>query len=421
MTGGTISVTGPSGVANDPTQVNMVANGINGYYEWYAIGPVGNYTITYSHPDGHALSTIKPPTSALYMIPTAPPNDTLGVDTLGMYLSDTSFASNPYYLAFEIEPGDAFVFLNNIPVTCVFIGSVICEDDDLNDMDDGNEPPLSNVLVRLYDCADTTTVLDSTHTDTNGFYRFDGLADGSYRLQVVDPPGYRIISSQADTISADGFLSCTTLNLGECDTTKTVCFRTIPYDWGDLPDGSVITQAGDYQTTNANNGPSHEIISGLLIGTSVDEESDGQQSTAADGDGADEDGFTFPNTLNINRNVIIRRPLNITNTTGTTAHLEAWIDWNGDGDFDDTDEMIADLSDDGAGNFGVSTLTVNVPSNATQNQALGVRFRLSHTDNMTPYGQVDSGEVEDYLISVGCPLEQCLPATIQINLGNLNE
>ena len=322
---------------------------------------------------------------------------------------------------FDIEPGDALVFLNNIPVSCVFIGSVVCNDDDLNDMDDGNEPGLPNVVVRLYDCADTTTVFDSTLTDINGYYRFDGLTAGNYRIQFVSPDGYRLIQEHSDTVSADGFTSCTILNLAECDTTKRVCYRTIPYDWGDLPDGSVITQTGDYQTTSANNGPSHEIISGLILGASIDEESDGQQSTSAVGDGSDEDGFTFPNTINIVRNGMIRRPFSVTNTTGMTAYLEAWIDWNGDGDFDDANEMIADLSDDGAGDFGISTLTINVPSNATQNQALGVRFRLSLTDNMTPYGQVNSGEVEDYLISVGCPLEQCLPAIIQVDLGSINE
>jgi hypothetical protein len=104
-----------------------------------------------------------------------------------------------------------------------------------------------------------------------------------------------------------------------------------------------------------------------------------------------------------------------------TAHLEGWIDWNGDGDFDDAGEMIVDLSDDGAGDFGVTRISFTVPPDAVQNQALGVRFRLSQTDDMTPYGQIDSGEVEDYLISVGCPLEQCLPTDMKIDLGSLNE
>ena len=108
-------------------------------------------------------------------------------------------------------------------------------------------------------------------------------------------------------------------------------------------------------------------------------------------------------------------PIDVTNTTGTTAHFEVWIDWNGDGDFDDAGEMVADLSDDGAGDFGQSYFTVNIPDNATTDQLLGYRARLSHTDNMTPYGQVDSGEVEDYLILVECKENICVPARIEIS------
>jgi len=62
------------------------------------------------------------------------------------------------------------------------------------------------------------------------------------------------------------------------------------YDWGDLPDTSSVTGVMDYQTDSINGGPSHQIIEGLFLGWQVDFESDGQQSTDALGDGADEDG-----------------------------------------------------------------------------------------------------------------------------------
>jgi uncharacterized repeat protein (TIGR01451 family) len=420
VTGGTITVTGPSGIGNDPTEVNLISDGSSGFYEWYAIGPVGTYSISYSHPDGHTISIIKTPTGPSFD-PTGFPNPyELGSDTLGMYLADTAFANNPYYLNFVLEPFDPAIHFNNIPLNCVLIGSIVCEDDNANDMNDGSEPGLANVIIRLYDCADTINPIDTTITNVNGEYRFDGLPAGNYRLQFVTPAGYRFLTANADTVSADGFTSCVTLNLGDCDTSKTVCFTPLLYDFGDLPDLTASTANGDYQTLFANNGPSHRIISGLMFGVSIDHEPDGLQSTAADGDGVDEDGFSFPTTLSLRRNITIRRPLDITNTTGIVAHLEGWIDWNGDGDFDDPNEMIVDLSDDGAGNFGVTRISFTVPSDAAQNQALGVRFRLSQTDNMTPYGQVESGEIEDYLISVGCPLEQCLPTSTKINLGTLN-
>jgi len=71
-------------------------------------------------------------------------------------------------------------------------------------------------------------------------------------------------------------------------------------------------------------------------------------------------------------------PLSYTNTTGSPAHIEAWIDWNNNGEFD-----------------------------AGEN--LGLRIRISNQDNMTPYGLVDEGEVEDYLIGIECATQICIP------------
>ncbi|MFK7936338.1 MAG: GEVED domain-containing protein, partial [Saprospiraceae bacterium] len=75
------------------------------------------------------------------------------------------------------------------------------------------------------------------------------------------------------------------------------------------------------------------------------------------------------------------------------------------------------ISDDGNGDFGVSSISINVPPTAVQNQSIGVRFRLSHDDNMTPYGIITSGEVEDYLIQVECPPQHCSPIQITVVKG----
>ncbi len=174
------------------------------------------------------------------------------------------------------------------------------------------------------------------------------------------------------------------------------------FDYGDLPDTSTGTSAGNYETDLANNGASHLIIDDLYIGAIVDDDypTGAQSSTDAEGDdtdaeGDDEDGIILPaefwpgNTFEL--------PFTAFNGTGETAYLEAWIDWNGDGDFDDPGEMVVD-TDDTAG--FPANFTVTVPIDAAQNQDLGFRIRLSHDDNMTPYGEVDAGEVEDYLIEV---------------------
>jgi GEVED domain len=108
-------------------------------------------------------------------------------------------------------------------------------------------------------------------------------------------------------------------------------------------------------------------------------------------------------------NATIRLPLSVLNITGNIAYLEAWIDWNGDGDFADAGEQVANLNDAVA---FPTMLTINVPANAQSNQPLGFRIRLSNTTNMTPYGLVNSGEVEDYLVTVKCAPSVCLPVAV---------
>lgn len=160
------------------------------------------------------------------------------------------------------------------------------------------------------------------------------------------------------------------------------------------------------------------IIDGLNLGLIVDEEVNGQENSTATGDGTDEDGLTFPPSMNWTPGGTVNIPFGITNTTGEPAELEIWIDWNGDGDFNDPNEMIADLTDDASGDFGQNgLLTINIPSDAVLDQPLGIRARLSSEDNMTPYGPVDSGEVEDYLVTMSCEKNICLPVQVTIKRG----
>jgi hypothetical protein len=178
-------------------------------------------------------------------------------------------------------------------------------------------------------------------------------------------------------------------NNPQCGAFKiTINICTDCYDWGDLPDSSATTNILDYQTDSLNSGPSHLIIGGLYLGNGVDEENNGQQSTNALGDGADEDGLNFPTHMQIVSGGTLNIPFSATNTTGLPAHVEMWIDWNGDGDFDDAGEMVTDINDTvGFPDY----LPVSIPSNAVEGQDIGVRLRLSNTDNMTPYGTANSG------------------------------
>jgi len=191
------------------------------------------------------------------------------------------------------------------------------------------------------------------------------------------------------------------------------------YDYGDLPDiADGTTGVTDYETYDSSGGPSHRIVAGLFLGDTVDIEVDGFPDTQAVGDDNDnlddEDGVTIFPTLRIIPGGTLKLPLAVTNTTGDTAYLEAWIDWNGDGDFDETNEMVADLQDNEDGVFP-SFLTIDVPTSIANGVQVGFRIRLSNEDDMTPYGRVASGEIEDYLLGINCPQVICLPVDLEIN------
>jgi len=190
------------------------------------------------------------------------------------------------------------------------------------------------------------------------------------------------------------------------------CFvNSCLYDYGDLQDNSNMTSANDYQTQQVNNGPAHLIIAGLSLGSTVDDELDGQSSIDALEDGMDEDGLIIFSTLNVSPGATIKLPFSYTNLTGHTAHLEAWLDWNGDGDFDPINELIGDWDD--AITAFPTIMPIYIPTAAQTNTQLGLRIRLSLQDDMTPYGIIGSGEIEDYLIGISCK-QVCLPFTTEI-------
>jgi len=184
-------------------------------------------------------------------------------------------------------------------------------------------------------------------------------------------------------------------------------------DLGDLPDSGAGTGTNtNYETLLANNGPSHVLIHGLYLGTSVDDELDGQPSGNALGDGTDENGIFIDPALILVNGGNFDVPLTVTNTTGEVAHVEAWIDWNGDGDFNDPNEMVMDF-DDAFGLFPTS-VGIPIPMHAVRNTVVGFRLRVSNEDNMTPYGNFNSGEIEDYLIAIDCK-QICLPISVDRN------
>lgn len=96
------------------------------------------------------------------------------------------------------------------------------------------------------------------------------------------------------------------------------------------------------------------------------------------------------------------------NTDGNyTVHAIAWIDWNQDGDFDDTNETqdLGDVTNVSNGATSLSPLSITVPVGATLGNT---RMRVSarYDENPTSCGTGFDGEVEDYTINITSP---CTP------------
>ena len=179
------------------------------------------------------------------------------------------------------------------------------------------------------------------------------------------------------------------------------------YDWGDNPDTGNGAGTGNYLTLNSDNGPRHEIVPGLFLGSDIDAEADGQPTTDADGDDNsgtpdDEDGVTVADlTMSEGSSAAVR--VNATNTTGGTALLVGFIDFNKDGDFGDPGERVITTVPDGSNNAQF-TLNFTVPSGSAGTTY--ARFRLSRSAVASlEYGECFDGEVEDYKVTINGTLD----------------
>ena len=100
-----------------------------------------------------------------------------------------------------------------------------------------------------------------------------------------------------------------------------------------------------------------------------------------------------------------------TSLSNTPGYLTAWIDFNGDGDFDDPGEYLMDATGPEEFLNETKTLTFTAPNfSQTAASTLYTRFRYTTLDHdgdgvpgiETPDGDAKDGEIEDYaLLSLG--------------------
>ncbi len=190
------------------------------------------------------------------------------------------------------------------------------------------------------------------------------------------------------------FYSVATDNVGLREATPVTSdaqtLTSILLDFGDAPDPN-------YPTLFTRNGASH-VIGALRLGTSVDAEVDGQPSIAADGDGADEDGVFIVSDLVTSSTAATTSSVRV--VSSASGKLDAWIDFNGNGVFDNPSERIGGTSSINVA-AGENLISLNVPiGSGAKIGDTYARFRLSTVGGLLPTGVAADGEVEDYRAKV---------------------
>ncbi|WP_299003471.1 LruC domain-containing protein [uncultured Shewanella sp.] len=156
-------------------------------------------------------------------------------------------------------------------------------------------------------------------------------------------------------------------------------------DFGDAPDS--------YGSNIASNGARHKIVSGIQLGSLIDNEGDAYAYPLSDDvsdNSDDDDGITMPTGFEVGEDTVL-----VVDVVGNEGYLNAWIDLNHDGDFDSDEQVIASEYMD----EGENIVIIQIPSWVEAGETWA-RFRLSTTQSLGATGGAADGEVEDYPITI---------------------
>lgn len=213
-----------------------------------------------------------------------------------------------------------------------------------------------------------------------------GTATYTVSAKITDTAS-GLVSNQASVTTPTGVGDPNSAN--NSDSTS-ISLRSL--DFGDAGDSS-LDPSWSYPTTLADDGARHGV-GALLLGATVDGEADGQPTPTANGDdlaGADdEEGVVFLDEL------VRCGTARLEVTASASGLLSAWIDFGGDGSWNEAGDAIFT---DRAVAAGVNSLTVNVPCGAVPGASYA-RFRLSSAGGLSVTGLALDGEVEDYSVLI---------------------
>ena len=122
LSGGRISVTGPSGTQSGvgtSNNITIVRDGTDGRFQFF-VTAAGSYTLNISYPPGGAASTTRLTLGALdatSLLPSNPGSVGSNEDGTTGRLVDFTAGGNQFYTTFVVGAGDPHIINNNIPMT----------------------------------------------------------------------------------------------------------------------------------------------------------------------------------------------------------------------------------------------------------------------------------------------------------------
>jgi len=271
-----------------------------------------------------------------------------------------------------------------------YLVGVVFADDNADSIRQPTEVGSQNMTVYLdaNDSGDLEPGEVTATTNVHGAFIFENVAPGTHRVRIdLDPLSSLeqtlpiANTSLVVTLAGGGTISGLTFGIGNDAT----------LDFGDLPASYGITLDDGIE-----DGARHPL-SLFFLGELIDAESDGQPSIGADGDDLmdkmDEDGIVFGP-------IVAGSPAFLDATASRHGgYLQAWMDFNGDNDFDDvidgvSERILTDLRLDAGLNSGIE-YAVPATIDAT---TIYARFRYGEIDIDSVTGLALVGEVEDYAI-----------------------
>jgi len=169
---------------------------------------------------------------------------------------------------------------------------------------------------------------------------------------------------------------------------QALMFGNVQMDFGDAPDPT-------YPTLLASDGARHIVRPGFHLGSLLDAESDGQPNGQALGD--DTHGVGDEDGVRLLQRIVPGTTARLEVTATAAGFLNAWLDLNADGDWDDPGEQFAV---DEPLVAGVNPLAMTVPATAVVTPTTFARFRFSTQSGLDYRGWAPDGEVEDYEVAI---------------------